>query len=372
MPALLTTRCSHCSTLFRVTPAQLQAHGGQVRCGRCMRVFNALGALAPETTAADPTSFAAARAAEPLAESAAAPAEFTAIPSQADRNDGSSLDFAASGGEARAVTDSAVPSADNPATITVAEEAAAAGSAAQGEGDGETAVGGETEAEAATEAAAKEVPAEVGATVASDAPEVPPDAAAESGVAAADAAAIPAVDGESNPFMAPPPDQAADRRRRHFAAGGFALALLLAAQAVFFYRSDIAARHGPARQWLGALCAAAGCKVSLPQRPQSVLIEASDLQAGDASQQGRIQLTATLRNHAGHDVGYPALDLVLTNANDHALARRVFLPAEYLGNGRDPEAGLAANAEMTVRLVLDTGNLGASGFRLAVLAAPQP
>lgn len=362
---MLTTRCTHCSTLFRVTPGQLQAHGGQVRCGRCMRVFNALGALAPgmAAPAVDPPSFVAARAAEPLAESAA-PAEITAIPPQADTNDGSSLDFAASGGEPRAVPDSAAPSLDNPATIAAAEAATAAGPAQEE---------GETGGNAATEVATGAVPAEVEAAVAGDAPDVPPDAAAaEPGVAAADAAAAPAADEETNPFMAPPPEQAADRRRRHFAAGGLALALLLAAQAVFFYRSDIAARHGPARQWLGALCATAGCKVPLPQRPQSVLIEASDLQAGDASQQGRIQLTATLRNHAGHDVGYPALDLVLTNANDHALARRVFLPAEYLGDGRDPDAGLAANAEMTVRLVLDTGNLGASGFRLAVLAAPQP
>jgi hypothetical protein len=38
---------------------------------------------------------------------------------------------------------------------------------------------------------------------------------------------------------------------------------------------------------------------------------------------------------------------------------------------RDPRGGLAAHAELTVRLALDTGNLGAAGFRLAVLAAPR-
>jgi hypothetical protein len=105
--------------------------------------------------------------------------------------------------------------------------------------------------------------------------------------------------------------------------------------------------------------------------PKSVLIEASDLQLMDPARPERIQLTATLRNHAGHAVAYPALDLVLTNANDHTLARRIFLPAEYLGGGRDVQGGLAANAELTVRLALDAGNLGAAGFRLAVLAAPR-
>jgi hypothetical protein len=103
---------------------------------------------------------------------------------------------------------------------------------------------------------------------------------------------------------------------------------------------------------------------------KAVLIEASDLQLVDPARPDRIQLTATLRNHAGHDVAYPALDLVLTNATDHTLARRIFLPADYLGSNRDPHAGLTANAELTVRLTLDTGNLGAAGFRLALLPAP--
>ena len=42
----LTTRCIHCQTVFRITLEQLQAHGGQVRCGRCMKVFNGLDVLA--------------------------------------------------------------------------------------------------------------------------------------------------------------------------------------------------------------------------------------------------------------------------------------------------------------------------------------
>ncbi|MBY0444749.1 MAG: zinc-ribbon domain-containing protein, partial [Burkholderiales bacterium] len=35
------TRCPNCQTAFRVTEAQLQAHRGKVRCGRCAFVFNA-------------------------------------------------------------------------------------------------------------------------------------------------------------------------------------------------------------------------------------------------------------------------------------------------------------------------------------------
>jgi len=83
-------------------------------------------------------------------------------------------------------------------------------------------------------------------------------------------------------------------------------------------------------------------------------------------------LTATLRNHAGHDLGYPALDLVLTNTKEHTLARRIFLPAEYLERGRDIAAGIPANAEITIRLDLDTGDLNPAGFRLDLLPAPPP
>ncbi len=39
------TRCAHCESMFRVTLAQLQASGGQVRCGVCLEVFDAFVTL---------------------------------------------------------------------------------------------------------------------------------------------------------------------------------------------------------------------------------------------------------------------------------------------------------------------------------------
>ena len=35
------THCPQCETVFRITAAQLKAHGGKVRCGRCQHVFQA-------------------------------------------------------------------------------------------------------------------------------------------------------------------------------------------------------------------------------------------------------------------------------------------------------------------------------------------
>ena len=42
---MMLTRCPSCSTAFRVTPEQLKARAGKVRCGHCSAVFNALETL---------------------------------------------------------------------------------------------------------------------------------------------------------------------------------------------------------------------------------------------------------------------------------------------------------------------------------------
>lgn len=42
---MMLTRCPACATVFRVTPEQLKARAGKVRCGHCSAVFNALESL---------------------------------------------------------------------------------------------------------------------------------------------------------------------------------------------------------------------------------------------------------------------------------------------------------------------------------------
>ena len=42
---MLITTCTHCLSRFRVSPQQLNAKQGQVRCGRCRAVFNGFEAL---------------------------------------------------------------------------------------------------------------------------------------------------------------------------------------------------------------------------------------------------------------------------------------------------------------------------------------
>ena len=161
-------------------------------------------------------------------------------------------------------------------------------------------------------------------------------------------------------------------RRDKWTVGSALLLVVLALQAVYVYRSEISARVPIAKSTFATLCNIADCTITLPQRPDLVKIEASDVHMIDPARPGLVQLTATLRSYASYDLAFPALDLVLTNANEHALARRIFVPDEYLDATRDPQRGIPAHAEITLALDLDTADLNAAGFRLDLLAAPAP
>ncbi|MDO9244670.1 MAG: zinc-ribbon domain-containing protein, partial [Rhodocyclaceae bacterium] len=65
------TRCPHCQTTFRVAPEQLKARLGQVRCGTCRGVFNAIDSLADEVPVVIvPTAEAVETPPEPILETA--------------------------------------------------------------------------------------------------------------------------------------------------------------------------------------------------------------------------------------------------------------------------------------------------------------
>ena len=48
------TQCSKCETVFKLSAETLRAAGGQVRCGKCGELFNALARLAEESSAFPP------------------------------------------------------------------------------------------------------------------------------------------------------------------------------------------------------------------------------------------------------------------------------------------------------------------------------
>lgn len=316
----MVTRCPSCNTLFRVTPRELQAQQGKVRCGRCMMVFDGFKGLAtlPDQTPTESHEPRRTHAATPLQSTVADEPVIAPVAPKAY-----SFEIESPPGFPEFALEPATP----PQPVTRAD------------------------------AAMTERPDAVTDVVA-EAPRAAPFATAAQPPTTGDESLDEKV--ESGPPRGSP----------LWAVGSVLLLFALAGQAAYLYRSELASNYPGLKPVLTQLCEAIGCSVPLPQRPKLINVEASDLEIVDATRPNMIQLTATLRNHAGYDLAYPALDLVLTNSKEHTLARRIFMPEEYLERGKNVKAGIPANAEITVRLNLDTGDLGAAGFRLDLLPAP--
>jgi hypothetical protein len=104
--------------------------------------------------------------------------------------------------------------------------------------------------------------------------------------------------------------------------------------------------------------------VRLPRYPDSLYIESSDLQVLDSARPSEVLLTATLRNRADKLQGFPVVELTLTDTMDHAIGKRRFEPKDYLPAHLSAEDGFAAGTEVSMRIMLKTGDLRASGYRL--------
>jgi hypothetical protein len=137
----------------------------------------------------------------------------------------------------------------------------------------------------------------------------------------------------------------------------------LVAQAAFAFRTEIMVLQPQTRGYYARLCESLGCVIALPRLSNYLHIEASDLKAVDPSHPSEIQLLLSVRNRAPVDLALPAFELTLTNSQEQPVARRVFLPAEYLP-AIAQTGGLKAGTELPIQLYLDTGSERAAGYRL--------
>jgi predicted Zn finger-like uncharacterized protein len=307
------TRCTHCDTVFRVTPQQLQVSSGKVRCGRCHEVFDAFSSLSAQLPSA----------AHEDIEPPAPIEQFEPPPPPTWRASGQAIN--------------PVPAA--PATI---------------------------------DSAAPEPVAIAPMPTPEAAREAPPPGPEPAGLA--DISAKPARAAiEQEPELTLPDELFANAPgiRVHWvwSAGSALLALLAVAQLAWVFATPLAQRMPGLRPALEGFCAGAGCSVALPRLPDQLFIEASDLQMLDAAKPNQVLLTATIRNRAPVTQAYPLLELTLTAASNQVAARKVFQPREYLERGIDPGPGIGANQEISIRLYLSTGTLRAAGYRLYLFFA---
>lgn len=146
------------------------------------------------------------------------------------------------------------------------------------------------------------------------------------------------------------------------------LILLLAGQAMFHFRDWIAAHWPRTQPALVKLCAAAGCEVRPLQEINGLSIEASDLQA-DPAHKGLLILSATIRNRMPYTLGYPYLELTLSDIQkqtqqDIVVVRRAFAPKEYVSGAADIDSGLPPNAELNVKLFIDASATTQAGYQV--------
>jgi len=145
--------------------------------------------------------------------------------------------------------------------------------------------------------------------------------------------------------------------------GSLLLLATLAAQGLTTFRNQIAAALPPLKPALTAACNALGCKIELPAQIDDLSIEQGELQTlSDTS----FSFTTQLRNQSATAQAWPHIELVLDDANDKAVLRRVFTPREYLGADVALDKGFAPHTEQSVKLYFELSQLKASGYHIAV------
>ncbi len=347
------TRCPNCETVYRVTPQQLQASSGQVRCGRCREVFDAFSTLSAQLPVSGVVSDDTFTATQTSRWAHVALREMSAA--QPDVRTASSAPAAVQ----------ALPASPMPAAAPDAAPTAPA------------------RADEASKAAASSAPEES----APSAPEQIPSAPSERAVVTVTASnAPPATEGrpvavgEARPqprveddlslpdaLFEGTPEMSGRLRVWKLANAG--LAALALGQVAWLFASAIANNVPPLREPLEAFCRWSGCFVALPRLPDQLFIEASDLQLLDAARPNEVVLTATIRNRAPVAQALPLLELTLTGAANQTAARKVFFPEQYLDRGMDAARGIGANQEIAIRLYLNTSEVQASGYRLYLFFA---
>ena len=312
------TRCPACGTTFRVSATQLRQRAGRVRCGQCQQAFSALDQLLEEPT--------------PSAPGAQAP-----LPNATDAHD-EAID-------ARSAATDAVPPAPTFTPAAVETPAPASLSVA-------------TTDASPTAFSAQPLPDVAPASVQSVVIETPP---VQIAATTAKVSAAPLLDDlpawpEDSPTATP-------IRRWPWLLGSLVLLAALLIQAAIAFRVELAVLSPPVKPALLALCRMAGCTLGLPAKAELIGIEASDLHP-DPNRPGRLAVSATIANRAPFNQEFPHLELTLTDVADKPVARKVFPPASYLPPKMDRAAGMPASGEVSINLVLDTGELSANGYRL--------
>ncbi|MDZ5632218.1 DUF3426 domain-containing protein [Janthinobacterium sp. GMG1] len=413
----LATKCPHCNTIFRVAADQLKLRGGIVRCGTCREVFDGNAALV-DPAAASPFLTSAPGIAAPL------PTDYpldASLPSATDDEPIYSLDFDTSFDPFGILPETAqlkddedygehieldldvalpeeVPAAaplDIPLDIPEPEATPVEAPAALPEPplprpmapfkrrqvDEAPAFATylrDSRREPNLEAGAAPVlPAAEKISLDKPVPARQEPTLADHSFTPLPAAPVApeAAEQQQDPVQPPADDEPAfvtlGRRREQsgkalrvaMALGSTALLLLLFLQVMTTFRNPLAAQFPQWKPTLVALCKLSGCQVDLPAQIEALAIEQGELQT---LKDQTFSYVSLLRNQGRSVQAWPSIELILNDANDKPVLRRVIAPRDYLPATIDVSAGFAPRSEQTIKLYFALDQLTASGYHIAI------
>lgn len=325
----LATRCTSCSTVFRVVQDQLRVSSGWVRCGRCGEVFNAIESLVdldverPDS----PVSVHGSRVMEDLAR------------------------FSGVVDEERTATSAAPRELPTPGETMTSAPA--------------TEVGAErVELSAPIDPDRRSEPLPVDT---SSVPAPLASGAKETEAAAPSDGAVPAPeadDASGTPRFVRQADRAA-RWRHPWVRAALSTGVVLAFggliwQMLWSHHDWIATRWPIAKPVVAVFCAWSGCRVEPPRLLDALAVDSSGLVRATGASGYR--LAVTVRNRSELRVRAPALDLTLTDTAGTVIARRVVGLAE-LGEASD---SVGPGGELSASALLRVDGATVSGYTVEI------
>ena len=158
-------------------------------------------------------------------------------------------------------------------------------------------------------------------------------------------------------------EQSGKALRAAMAAGSVVLLLLLFLQVMTTFRNPLAAQFPQWKPTLVALCKLSGCQVDLPAQIEALSIEQGELQT---IKEQTFSYVSLLRNQSRSVQAWPSIELILNDANDKPVLRRVIAPRDYLPATIDVSQGFAPRSEQTIKLYFALDQLTASGYHIAI------
>ncbi len=388
------TQCPKCETTFQVTADQLKAANGDVRCGQCLAVFNALDNLSESMEAGHESHDADTGSASHSQNSTAGDAstsidknleEFfgdlfedspeesfdqpiTHANPEAPKKDQTRPDGGFFYGANEATIEKILEEEPKPDTETATANEVKSGVDHGLEGGIESGI------YQLDELAPAEAPLEKDREVESDkslldliekidVTESSTKSEEETGISNVPSVILDELQAAKERQLKPPSSPS-------WLVGSIALMLVFVLQAVYFSRDSLA-KNPTYRPVLTSACDLLGCEINIEFDTRLIEIIGRDVRSHPTSKKALIAGT-TLINNASYAQPFPLLTLTFSDITGTKLAQRRFTPREYLRSGTNIAAGMPSETPIQVELHLVDPGKAAVNFEFTPEVDPRP